>query len=150
MSEKPADELVPRPATGRTFTASRLARFGDLSPGGRLRLDAVARYMQDVSGDDSADSGLGGDAPWVVRRLVIEIHHDAGFREPLELTTWASGYGARWAERRVSITGDRGGRIEGAVLWVYVDLATGVPQRLPQEFFENYREATQGRRVPAR
>ena len=89
-----------------------------MSPGGRLRLDAVARYMQDVSGDDSADSGLGGDAPWGVRRLTIEIHENAGFREPLSLTTWCSGWGPRWAERRVSIAGERGARIEGAVLWV--------------------------------
>lgn len=150
MAENPADELVPIPARGRTFTASRLARFGDMSPGGRLRLDAVARYMQDVSGDDSADSGLGGDAPWVVRRLAIEIHADAGFREPLDLTTWCSGWGPRWAERRVSITGEAGARIEGAVLWVYVDLETGVPKKLPEEFFEMYDEAAGGRRVRAK
>ncbi len=150
MAENPADEMVPIPDKGRRFSASRLARFGDMSPGGRLRLDAVARYMQDVSGDDSADSGLGGDAPWVVRRLTIEIHDNVGFREPLELTTWCSGWGPRWAERRVTLLGDRGGHIEAAVLWVYVDLETGVPQKLPPEFFGMYEEATAGRRVRAK
>ena len=58
---------------GRTFTAERLVRFGDLSRGGRLRFDALARYLQDVSGDDTADAGLVDDIAWVVRRTLVEV-----------------------------------------------------------------------------
>ena len=45
-------------------------RLGDVDPSGRLRLDAIARYLQDVASDDAADAGL--DTGWVARRTLIE------------------------------------------------------------------------------
>jgi acyl-ACP thioesterase len=150
MADQPVLELLPRPGVGRLYTGRRLARFGDLSPGGRLRLDAVARYLQDVSSDDTTDSGLDDDLAWVVRRLVIEVHENARFREDLEMTTWCSGTGSRWAERRVSIEGDRGARIEAGILWVHVDFDTGQPKKLADDFFDLYGESAAGRRVGVR
>src|SRR3954451_11967811 len=41
--------LIPVPVEGRRFVARRAVRLGDASPGGRLRLDAIARYLQDVA-----------------------------------------------------------------------------------------------------
>ncbi len=72
------------------------------------------------------------------------------FREDLSLTTWASGTGGRWAERRTSVVGERGGSIEVAALWVHVDIATGRPKRLAPSFFDVYGEAAGGRTVHAR
>jgi acyl-ACP thioesterase len=135
---------------GRIYETTRLARFGDLSPGGRLRLDAVGRYLQDVSGDDTADLGYDDLSPWVVRRLTIETHADATFRERLALRTWCSGTGGHWAERRVSIEGSRGACIEAAALWVHIDTESGAPRRLTDDFFANYGDAAAGRRVSAR
>lgn len=148
--DNPVERLVPLPPTGRTFTATRPARFGDLSPGGRLRLDAIARYLQDVSSDDTADSGLENDLAWVVRKLVIEVEQSARFRESLTLTTWCSGTGSRWAERRVSVTGAEGASIEAGVLWVHVDIDTGKPIELAPDFWEFYEESAQGRQVRVR
>ena len=77
-------------------------RLGDVSPSGRLRLDAVARYLQDVSADDTADAalpdarGLGG-----AHARVIEVAPFPRYLEPLALATWCSGTGSHWAERRV-------------------------------------------------
>lgn len=127
-----------------------MARFGDLSPAGRLRLDAVGRYLQDVSGDDTADAGYDDLLPWVVRRLTVETRTDAVFRERLILRTWCSGTGRHWAERRVSATGDRGADIEATVLWVHIDLESGAPRRLTEDFFAHFGEAAGGRRVSAR
>lgn len=138
------------PAQGRRFVATRPTRFADLSPGGRLRLDAVARYLQDVSSDDTADSGLEDDLAWVVRKLAIEVRHLPRFREVLTLTTWCSGTGSRWAERRVSITGKHGAAIEAGVLWVHIDVATGRPIPLTPDFWSCYESSTQGRRVGVR
>ena len=151
--DMPADQgerPVPRPPSGRTYTGTRRARFGDLSPGGRLRLDAIARYLQDVSSDDTTDAGLADDLAWVVRRLVVEVEASPRFREPLELTTWCSGTGSRWAERRVSIEGAAGARIEAVVLWVHVDIDSGRPVPLAQDFWDLYAEAAQGRTVRVR
>ena len=39
------------------YQASRRVRLGDASPRGRLRLDACARYLQDIANDDSRDAG---------------------------------------------------------------------------------------------
>jgi acyl-ACP thioesterase len=126
-------------------------RLGDVSPKGRVRLDAVARYLQDIANDDGTEA-IGEDAmAWVLRRVVIEVTRFPVLREALELTTWASGRGSRWAERRTSIEGDRGGHIEVAAIWVHVDLATGRPKKLTEENFDAfYLEATAGREVTAR
>ena len=141
---------MPLPAKGRRFSATRQVRLGDATANGRLRLDALVRYLQDVAADDSADSGLPDAGAWVVRKTVVRVERPAAYGERLELTTFCSGTGSRWAERRTSVTGDRGGRIEAASVWVYVDLATGRPRRLPAAFDGLYGEACGGRQVKAR
>lgn len=136
--------------TPRRFTASRPVRLSDVSPKGRLRLDAVARYLQDIASDDGHDA-IGDEAdPWVVRRATIAVERFPVLRESLTVTTWASGAGARWAERRTSITGDGGGHIEATALWVYVDLDSGRPKKLTDTFWATYGEAVGERRVHAR
>ena len=104
-------------------------RIGDASPGGRLRLDALARYLQDVSNDDTRDGGLDDDG-WVVRRTALRAERIPVMGEELVLQTFCSGTGGRWAERRVRIRGDRGGVVDAVSLWVHVDLATGRPAPL--------------------
>ena len=150
MPEPAADRLVPVPAVGRTYRGRRLARFGDLDPSGRLRLDALARYLQDVSSDDTTDAGLANDVAWVVRRTLVEMTRTPRFREQLELCTFCSGTGGRWAERRVSVVGERGAAVECASLWVHLDAESGRPQRLPDDFHRHYDQAAGGRTVSAR
>ncbi len=53
--------MIPRPTIGRTFTGTARVRLGDVTPKGRMRLDAVARYLQDVANDDAVDA-IGDDA----------------------------------------------------------------------------------------
>lgn len=142
--------ITDRPSSGRSFTTGRRVRLGDVAPSGRLRLDAAARYLQDVAGDD-ATQVMGRDAfTWIIRRTTIEVHRFPRFDEVLELTTWGSATGSRWAERRTSIVGEDGGRIEAAALWVYVDGATGRPKRLDDDFLAAYDESTGGRTIGAR
>ncbi len=150
MTELGASVIVPRPSTGRTFTTQRRVRLADVDPEGRCRLDALARYAQDVARDDAADSGIADPMNWVVRRTMIEVEAEPVFEEPVELTTWCSGYGSRWAERRTDIRGEAGGRVEAVALWVRIDGRTGRPVRLSDEFFGIYGEACDGRRVSAR
>ncbi len=116
-------EMVRRPVDVRTFAGSRLVRLGDCSPGGRLRLDAVARYLQDLSDDDTRDAGL-AQMTWVVRRTVIDVLRFPTYLESLEMVTWCSGIGSRWAERRVDIDSAGGGSIRSATLWVHLDAET--------------------------
>ena len=145
-----AELVVDPPAVGRVFRTSRPVRFGDTSPRGRVRLDALARYHQDIAADDTADAGIDDPHPWVVRRAVVEVHVPAVGGEVLDLGTWCSGTGSHWAERRVSIRGRRGGHVESVSLWVHVDAATARPAALAAAFDEVYAPAAGGRRVTAR
>ena len=148
--EPPFPDFVAVPERGRRFVAHRRVRMGDADRAGRLRLDALARLLQDVGNDDIADAGLDARAPWVTRRTVVAGSPWPRIGERLEFTTFCGATGSRWAERRSSITGDRGGHVEAAALWVFVDADSGRPARLPQWFLDTYGEAAGGRSVTAR
>lgn len=150
MSEPAADLVVPIPAAGRVFAVERRVRFGDVSPGGRARFDALAAYVQDIAGDDTADAALPDEMAWVARRGVFEVHRALVFRELLTLQTFCSGTGGRWAERRVAMRGDQGGHVESTSLWVRIDAETGRPRPLTDGFMATYGEAAGGRRISAK
>ena len=138
------------PASGRVHRHRRRVQMADVSPSGRARLDAVARMLQDVSDEDTTDAGFPADEFWVVRRVDVGVVALPVFRSTVEVSTWCSGVGGRWAERRVRIAEDGGpGRVEAAVLWVHLD-RQGRPARVPDRFHDVYAEACRGRRVRAR
>ncbi len=142
--------MVPVPATGRVFRQERRVGLGDTDPDGRLRLDAIASYLQDVSNEDTIDAGFGDVLGWVVRRTVLEVQAPGVFGELLELATFCGGFGCRWAERRVSIRGDQGASVEATTLWVHVEMSTLRPMRLPARFHDLFAEAAGGRVVGSR
>lgn len=148
MPSASAPDLAPLPASGRRFVATRTVRLGDVGLDGSLRLDALARFLQDVAADDAAEVGLRG-ATWVVRRTVLVVRHRPTFGERIELTTFCGGLGSRWAERRTTITGPAS-RIEASSLWVYLDERTGRPAALPPRFLEAFAEASGGRSASSR
>jgi acyl-ACP thioesterase len=150
-------EMAGRPVEGRTFAGSRRVRLGDCSPGGRLRLDATARYLQDLSDDDTRDAGL-AQMTWVVRRTVIDVHHFPTYLEPVDMVTWCSAIGSRWAERRVDIAGGAGGgsgggdavSISSATLWVHLDSETLRPVPTSAVFEQVFAQSAAGRTVSSR
>ena len=106
--------LLPESDRGRRYRQhARPVRLADASPKGRMRLDAVARFFQDVAHDDATDAVLGDRTAWVVRRTRLEVHQPPIYGEKADLVTWCAGIGARWAERRTTLRGSRGGRVEG-------------------------------------
>ena len=150
MAEPGAAEITPRPASGRVFESGRRVRLADVDPTSRCRLDALVRHLQDVARDDSADSNLSNPMNWVVRRTMLEIRRPPSFEEWLDIATWCSGFGGRWAERRTELRGDQGAHVEGCTVWVYVDGETGRPTKLPPDFFDIWGETAGDRRISAR
>ncbi|HEV7888128.1 MAG TPA: acyl-ACP thioesterase domain-containing protein [Acidimicrobiales bacterium] len=144
---------------GRRFANGRKVRLGDVDPKGRLRLDALARYLQDVANDDSVDAGRPPTEPWVVRKVSVDaggggnVDRRGGgwprLHDWVELTTWCSGVGPRWAERTTTLSGPHG-VVTAVALWVYVDARTLLPARLPEQFHEVWAEAAGGRKVRGR
>jgi acyl-ACP thioesterase len=146
----PATELLPLPRRGRTYTGQARVRLGDTDPAGFLRLDALARFLQDVANDDARDAGLDNALGWVVRRTMIDVRAPAGLGESLTLTTFCSGFGRSWAERRTTVIGSKGAVSDAVSLWVQVELASGRPTRLGAAFEQLYGEASAGRTVSSR
>ena len=150
MAHLPASELVDLPTVGRIVARTRPVRLGDVDARARLRLDATARYLQDIATDDATDAELDDAFGWVVRRTMIEVRRAGGLDEHLELSTFCSGTGRSWAERRTSIVGDRGATIETVSLWIRIDSASGRPTGLGDDFVSAYGAAAAGRRVSSR
>jgi acyl-ACP thioesterase len=143
--------LVPEPGIGRVYRSHRPIRLSDGAPDGRLRLDAMARYMQDVASDDVADAHAEDLAlTWVVRRTVIEVTSAFGADASVTLATWASGSGSHWAARRTTIIGDAGGCAGAESIWVLIRRDTGRLARLPAAFDAIYGASTLGRTVSSK
>ena len=68
------EDLVPLPAAGRVYRGARSGAARRRRPvAGACGFDACARYLHDVSNDDTRDAGLDDDGSWVVRRTVIDV-----------------------------------------------------------------------------
>jgi acyl-ACP thioesterase len=140
--------LPPLPARGRTFAGRRRVRLADVDAYGRLRLDALARFLQDLAIDDVGETGWGlPEHVWFVRRIRVDLLAPFLDDDEVAMVTWCSGLAAIAAGRRWSITGNRGGRAEVDSVWIHLGL-DGRPRRI--EDFGVYAEATGGRRVSAR
>jgi acyl-ACP thioesterase len=146
------NELVPLPEEGRVFEQVFRAGFADCAPSGRVRLDAVARWLQDVAYADVADAGLADRAVWVVRRMRIQVSRFPRVGEACEVATFCSGLGRMWAERRTSLSllGAAESQIEAVTLWVHLDPRSWRPIPLGDDEASTYGPSTRGRRVTAR
>ena len=136
--------------TGRRFSADRPIRLSDADATGRLRHDAIARYLQDVAADDVLDAGWAPDEHiWVVRRTVLDVVQPFVTDTRVELTTWCGAVAGSAAARRTSVVGDHGGRVEAEMIWIHLgpDLQ---PQRLGDRFLAIYEASAEGRRASTR
>ncbi len=150
MASGPSDSSLIGDDLIRRFHGQRKVRLGDVTSSGRLRLDALTRYTQDVSDDDTNDAGLPPEPSWVVRRTVVDVLSPAVLAETMTITTHCSGLGRRWAERRLSVVGEAGAAYEASTLWICIDTAAGRPTMLTEEFLSIYGSSTRGRTVSAR
>ena len=134
----------------RRFTTRRRISLSDTDATGRLRLDAIARYLQDVASEDWLDAGFDHDSHvWVVRRTELSITEPFRPEDAIELTTWCSGIAGSAAARRYSIRGDAGGNVEAESIWIHLDHDLR-PKRLDGRFLDLYGASAAGRRAPTR
>ena len=138
------ESLVPPPSSGRIFRTRTRIRLSDMDAGGRLRLDAVARYLQDAATDDVEETGWGApEHLWVLRSIRIDVVAPCLDDERVEISTWGSGFSALAAGRRWSVEGDRGGRVEVDSVWIHLG-PDARPTRIG-EGFDAYAEAAGGK-----
>jgi acyl-ACP thioesterase len=137
-------EMVPRPGAGRVYEQRMRPGIADATASGRCRLDAIARWLQDVAYADLVDAGFEGRGAWIVRRTRIRVETFPRFGEELTLRTFCSGIGRFSAERRTSIRGESA-VVETVARWVCLDPEAGRPMRFPPDFVAVYAESAGGR-----
>jgi acyl-ACP thioesterase len=143
-------DFASAPGAGRVFARHLRPGLADAAPGGRVRLDALARWLQDVAWQDVEDADLAAEALWVVRRMRLAVRRFPRFGEEAELRTSCSGLGRMWAERRTTVTTDAGGDVEAVALWVHLDPQSGRPKPFSAREIEVYAPSAAGREVKAR
>ncbi|TXG91913.1 4-hydroxybenzoyl-CoA thioesterase [Rhodococcus rhodnii] len=130
------------------FDAAYTIRTGDVDNANRLRLDGIARYLQDVGNDNLvAVDAITSHPYWIVRRTVVDVETPNSGTEKLTLRRWCSGFSTRWSQMRVSITGDRGARIETSGFWINISGETGMPTRISDDFLARFARATDDSRL---
>lgn len=143
--------MVDPTGDGRRFTSRRRVRLGDATPAGRMRLDSVARFLQDIANDDARDGNWSDPHWWVVRRTVIDVLRFPTYLEEIDLMTWCGGTGSHWAERRTRLIAlDGETLVDAAALWVHVDRDTLQPSRVPTDVADVLNASAAGRSVGAR
>ena len=142
-------EIVPVPDVGRIFRRELRPGLADAAPSGRVRLDGLARWVQDIAYADVEDARVDNESVWVVRRMRLRVESFPRFGEDVQALTFCSGYGRLWAERRVTFE-SAGGRVEVTGVWVHLNPASGLPAPLPESFDRLWAESAQGRKVKAR
>jgi len=142
------EQFVPVPESGRTFSAVRRVRLSDMDSRGRVRLDTIARYLQDVAIDDVQETGWGiPEHLWFIRSIRIDVQRPFLEDREVELVTWCNGIATIAAGRRWSVAGDAGGRAEVDSVWVHL-----TPDERPARIdgFDLYAGAAQGRTVSSK
>jgi acyl-ACP thioesterase len=134
----------------RRYRSQRRISLSDTDASGRLRLDAMARYLQDVASEDWLDAGFDHDSHvWVVRRTELAVEERFVPEDEIEVETWCSGVAPSAASRRYTIRGAAGGRVEAESVWIHLghDLR---PKRLDARFVDVYGTSAGGRRASTR
>jgi len=136
----------------RAFTSWRAVHGTDVSLDGRLRLDALARYLQAAAEGDLAGAGYRGTYDWVVRRTAVRVDSYPRLGQRLQVRTFCSAIGPRWAERTTALAGSDGDAelIHATAVWAAVDRASGRPSPLGPDFLRVYGPSAAGRTVSAR
>jgi acyl-ACP thioesterase len=152
METEAASEFVGPPPGGRVFRGEARTGFADCAPSGRLRLDGLARWLQDVAYADVEDAGLATMAVWVVRRTRICVRRFPRFGERFSVSTFCSGLGRLWGERRTTVRrlGEPDADVESVALWVHLDPVSWRPVPFDDREAALYGSAAAGRRVSAR
>ncbi len=149
---EPSREILPRADGVRSFAGPAFAGIADCAPSGRVRLDALARWLQDIAYLDVLDVGLESVAVWVVRRTRIRVNRWPRFAERFELTTFCTGLGRMWAERRTDVRrpGVDVPDVEAVSLWVHLDPVRRLPFPLTEVEVSAFAGSGPPRRVTAR
>ncbi|WP_245850244.1 acyl-[acyl-carrier-protein] thioesterase [Mycobacterium angelicum] len=148
MAAEVAAPLVGVPDSGYVYqTGWRLGTF-DIDEHMRLRLDGVARYIQEAGAEHLADAGLAEVHPhWIVLRTVIDVIEPIELPSDITFRRWCAALSTRWCSMRVQLEGSAGGRIETEGFWLCVNKDTLTPSRLTDGCIARFGTTTDNHRL---
>ncbi len=138
---------VAPPAPPGTFRARRRVEWRDIDPARHVNNANYLAYIEECNVQVAAAYGwpltrlMAEGVGIVARRYRIEYREPAMMDDELEVATFVSDVRRATAVRHYTIrrTADDTLLARAHVLWVFVDLATGQPRRIPAPFMEAFR-----------
>lgn len=125
----------------RIFTREINVAEADIDIQGHVNNLRFLKWMQDVAVAHSAARGwsmeryAGAGMGWVVRSHAITYKRPAYLGETITACTWIAGFSPRMSPRKYLFwrAADKTVLAEAETMWVFVDLATGRPTKVPDE-----------------
>lgn len=153
-----AASLSDRKPGSQYYEVGYRVRTGDVDQDMRVRLDAVARYLQDVANDNIEATEFSATDPfWIVRRTIIDVITPFTWPAAVTAQRWCGALSTRWTNMRVRLTAEHEtnrfnpnprppGLIETEAFWINVN-EQGVPSRLSDEAFSMLSSMTDEHRL---
>ncbi|MDR3640510.1 MAG: acyl-CoA thioesterase [Humidesulfovibrio sp.] len=124
----------------RIFTAEITVAQSDIDIQGHVNNTRYVAWMQDVAVAHSAAQGwpmtryVAEGAGWVVRQHTITYKRPAFLGEVITACTWIAGIAPRACPRRYLFwrAADKTVLAEAETQWVFIDLKTGRPTKVPE------------------
>jgi len=146
--EIPKRERFPKasPPPPGIFTMRRPVRWRDIDGAGHVNNAAYLVYLEDCGVEVSAAHGwtmtrmMEAGFGIIARRYRIEYRLPAVLGDELEVSTWASKPKRVTAVRHYTVNRVTDGALlaRAHVLWVWVNLDSGRPMRVPTEFMDDF------------
>jgi len=121
-------------------------RSYELDAWGHVNNAVYNNYMEEAATRASADAGFGREwyfsqhRAWVIRNLTIRYLMPLQYGEQVEMRTWVSDFRRIYSHREYDLRRVSDGQpvMRGRARWVYVDLDTIRPVRIPLEFEDGF------------
>lgn len=142
----PQQPLAAPPDGAQFFEARYRVRTGDVDQDMRVRLDSIARYLQDIANDNIEATDLVSTDPfWIVRRTIVDVIRPFSWPATVTAQRWCGALSTRWTNMRVRLTAEHetnlfnpesrpDGLIETEAFWILVN-DKGIPTRLSDDTF---------------
>jgi acyl-ACP thioesterase len=140
--------LVDLPQSGYVYQTGWRLATSDIDEHKRLRLDGVARYIQEVGAEHLADAQLAEVHPhWIVLRTVIDVIEPIEIPSDITFRRWCAALSTRWCNMRVQLEGSEGGRIETEGFWICMNKDTLTPSRFTDDCIARFGSTTDNHRL---
>ncbi len=140
--------LAELPEDGYVYSTRWKMLTSDIDRHQQLRLDGVARYIQEVGAEQLIDAGFEHTHPhWIVQRTVIDVITPMPWPADITFHRWCSAISLRWCTMRVRLDSPDGGRIDTEGFWINMNKETLTPSLMADKFFDRLATTTDEHRL---